>query len=139
MANFDISQKVLLEDEGLWSNDAEDSGGETCWGIARKIDTKWSGWAIVDQYKQKPNFPNNLNNHEIKNLVNTFYKINYWAKIKGDEINNQDIATQIYKSYVNTGSEGIILAQRALSIRESGIMDDATLSALNNEKTQNNA
>lgn len=133
MANFIPADQITEEDEGLYSNDINDSGGETVLGLIRSADHDWIGWPLVDKCKQQPNFPKNLIAAGIHPLAQAYYKKKYWAGIRGDEINNQEEATQIYKSYVNTGSEGIILAQRALGIHESGKMDDATLNALNNK------
>ena len=133
MAKFEIADDITENIEGLYSNDKEDSGGETVLGICRSQDKDWKGWAIVDVWKTKPNFPNNLKDSGIKAVAQQYYKNKYWNAIRGDEIINQDEANQIYKSYVNTGSEGIILAQRALGIHESGKMDDITLNALNNK------
>ena len=133
MAKFEIADEITELLEGLYSNDKEDSGGETVYGIARNIDKDWKGWAIVDMWRTKPNFPNNLKDSGIKAVAQQYYRQKYWNVIRGDEIINQDIANEIYKSYVNTGSQGIKLAQRALGIHESGVMDDITLNALNNK------
>ena len=57
MAEFDISFQKVLSYEGGYVNDPDDPGGETYKGIARKMNSKWDGWVLVDLLKQKPGFP----------------------------------------------------------------------------------
>ncbi len=55
--------------------------------------------------------------------------------MRGDEINHQLEANQIYDMGVNAGiSTGIKLSQRLLNVPETGIMDDQTLLAINQKK-----
>jgi lysozyme family protein len=134
MADFLTAHLLTVGEEGLYSNDSGDSGGETVLGLTRNADGNWDGWKLIDQYKSKPDFPNNLKG--IKSALDTlskpYYKKKYWDKIRGDEIQNQQEANRIYDTYVNTGSMGVILAQRAMGIIETGFMDDHTLNTLNN-------
>lgn len=124
-----------IEAEGLYSNNAEDTGKETVLGLTRVADGNWQGWHIVDDQKKKPNFPDNL--IDVKSvlivLAIPYYKKKYWDAINGDQINNQEEAKRIYDMYVNKGEEAIILAQRSLGIVESGHMDNITLNTLNNQ------
>ncbi|WP_051286703.1 glycoside hydrolase family 108 protein [Megalodesulfovibrio gigas] len=50
-------------------HDPDDTGGQTCWGIARKHHPDWEGWAVVDRHapKQPPRA-------EIEPLVSAFYQ-----------------------------------------------------------------
>ena len=41
---------IVFKAEGFYSNDIDDSGGETLYGIARNKNPKWLGWKIVDEY-----------------------------------------------------------------------------------------
>lgn len=59
------------------------------------------------------------------------YKKQYWDVIRGDEIKNQLVANKLFDTFVNTFKEAIILAQRTLGIKETGVMDNATLLAIN--------
>jgi lysozyme family protein len=134
MADFLIAHKLTVKEEGLYSDDAADSGGETVLGLTRVHDEDWDGWEIVDLQKRKPNFPNNLRAFygELDLRAQRYYRKRYWEPVKGDLINNQDIANRVYDTAVNTGiRQGIILAQRALGIEETGVMDNDTLNALN--------
>lgn len=136
MANFIKAYKRTGNFEGKYSNDPADAGGETWKGIARKANPNWKGWDIVDDYRNKPNFPKSLNGVELlESLVKSLYKIKYWDEIRGDYILLQPVADSLYDSAVNMGpGPAIKLAQRALKIKETGKMDDATLNKLNNKK-----
>src|ERR1700761_5195591 len=104
MADFSIGLQAVLEHEGGYVNDPNDPGGETYKGIARNMNSKWDGWAIIDIQKKQPNFPKNLeNNTELQESIKKFYQINYWDRIKGDDITDNDIATSIFDFAVNAG------------------------------------
>jgi len=135
MADPKIAIKLTRGAEGLWSNDEGDSGGETVLGLTRNTDPDWVGWKFVDERKKLPNYPGNLKEveSELIALADPYYIHKYWEAIRGDEILNQDEANRILDTYVNTGSMGITLAQRALGIAETGHMDDLTLKTLNNQ------
>ena len=47
MANFNQAFKKVMSAEGGYVNDPDDPGGETYKGVARKMNPRWSGWAIV--------------------------------------------------------------------------------------------
>jgi len=133
MADFLLADKRTESFEGAYSNDTGDAGGETIWGIARNEDPEWDGWALVDEYRKRDNFPANLNCENIMELVHSFYQKKYWNPMRGNEITSQDEANSIYDSCVNMGiEEGIKIAQRSAGVEETGVMDDRTLNALNN-------
>lgn len=134
MADFKTSFELTVINEGFYSNDSGDSGGETIWGLTRNTDSDWSGWHFVDQYKANPGYPGNFKaiSNNLKILSEPYYKIKYWLPMRGDEIASQEEASKIYDQFVNFGvSEGITIAQRALGILETGKMDDRTLKYLN--------
>lgn len=115
MANFEIADKLTSINEGGYANDHADRGGETWKGIARKMHPTWEGWSLIDWYKKHPKFPSVLDaSVRLKELRNKFYKTNFWDQIRGDEIEFQEIANQIYDDAVNTGvSSAIKKAQNA--------------------------
>ena len=135
MANFEPAYWKVVKDEGLWSDDAEDSGGETVLGITRVHDADWEGWKLVDAQKKLPDYPENLKNvvDKLHALALPYYKRKYWDVIWGDKINDQEQAYRIVDMQINAGSAGIKLAQRALGITETGKMNQETLDNLNNE------
>lgn len=94
--------KFTLSAEGGFANHIKDSGGMTYSGIARKYNSKWSGWGIIDRilekypdliqpYTTKPRSVKFLDlelraNDELEMLILDFYYENYYKKVCGDKI-----------------------------------------------------
>lgn len=133
MANFDIAYKRTCKFEGGWVNDDADSGKETYKGISRAANPKWTGWAIIDQYKKKSNFPKNLDSDtKLQELVKQCYRNNYWNNVWGDEINHQEVANDLYDTAVNMGvATSIKLVERQFKMKETGKMSKNLLDKLN--------
>ena len=133
MANFEEAYQKTCKFEGGWANNDGDSGKETYKGISRVANPNWSGWAIVDSYKKKSNFPKNLDSDKkLQLLVKECYKINYWNQVWGDRIKNQKVANDIYDTAVNMGvSTSIKLSQRQFGFKETGKMSNQLLNKLN--------
>ena len=134
MANFLPAFKKTIASEGLYSNDKEDTGGETVLGLTRAADADWGGWQLVDSMKKLDGFPSNLKGirDKLEIMAQPYYKKKYWLPVRGDEILDQASAEDIYDMGVNSGpSQGIRLAQRAAGIKETGKMDDDTLKEIN--------
>lgn len=133
MANFDIAYKRTCKFEGGWVNDDADSGKETYKGISRAANPKWAGWAIIDQYKKKGNFPKNLDSDvKLQELVKQCYRNNYWNNVWGDKINHQDVANDLYDTAVNMGvATSIKLVERQFKMKETGKMSKNLLDKLN--------
>ena len=85
MANFDKAIERVLINEGGYVNDPNDAGGETKYGISKRA---YPGVDIK-----------NLTTDEAKAI----YKKDYWDKIKGDNINSDEIAYEIFDTAVNMG------------------------------------
>jgi len=138
MADFQISYKKSLKNEGLYADLPYDNGKETYMGVSRRANPTWRGWNIIDRYKKKDLskeiFVKSLGeDKKLQQLVEDLYKMNYWNVIRGNEIKHQAIADSIFDSAVNMGCvQAIKLSQRSLYMsKATGIMDDATLSKLN--------
>jgi lysozyme family protein len=105
MANFNDAYLITSGNEGKYSNDPNDKGGETYKGIARKRNPNWSGWVIVDRYKSQPNFPKNMYpDTQLEGNVKSFYKIQYWDINKLDEFVSQPLSNEMYDTGVNLGT-----------------------------------
>lgn len=133
MANFEEAYQRTCKFEGGWVNNDGDSGKETYKGISRVANPNWGGWAIVDSYKKKSNFPKNLDSDKkLQALVKECYKTNYWNPVWGDRIKNQKVANDIYDTAVNMGvGTSIKLSQRQFGFKETGKMSNQLLSKLN--------
>ena len=133
MADFTPSFLHTINAEGGYVHDPDDPGGETYKGIARSRNSGWSGWADIDRLKKQKNFPRNLEaDSDLQEKVKALYKSNYWDKVKGDEINDQDIAESIYDFAVNAGPRtSVKLAQIAVQTVADGVIGPKTLEQLN--------
>lgn len=114
MADFDKAVKIILEHEGGLVSDPDDPGGITKYGITAR------------------DFPH----LDIKNLTieqaKAIYRDKYWNKVRGDRINNQDIANQVFDFAVNAGySRATKTIQELLKIKVDGIFGEQTISNIN--------
>lgn len=106
--------KFTLSAEGGFANHINDNGGMTYSGIARKYNSKWTGWAIIDRvlakypelvqpYTTKPRSVKFLDlelraNDELEILILDFYYENYYKKVCGDKIDkvSTDISSILF-------------------------------------------
>lgn len=112
MALFDIAFERTMGIEGAYDNNPDDKGGETCWGIARNYHPRWKGWGRVGAHKASClNDNGNVDEHAlskklssdplIAKAVKSFYKENFWDKVKGDGVSNQFVANELFDTAVN--------------------------------------
>ncbi len=135
MAEFESAFAKTMKAEGGYVNDPQDPGGETYKGIARKMNSKWDGWILVDMAKREGNFPANLDgNSQLQEKIKSFYEVNYWDKIRGDEIINQHIAECIFDFAVNAGPiTSAKLAQTTVGAEPDGTIGQVTLKKINDD------
>ncbi len=134
MAKFEPAFEATISNEGGYVNDPDDPGGETYKGIARASNPKWDGWITIDLLKNKQQaFPKNLeSDEELQKQVKALYESNYWDKISGDKIKDQDIAESIYDFAVNAGPRvSSKLAQLAVGVKPDGVIGPETLRYIN--------
>lgn len=109
MADFMIAFKRTGGWEGFYSNNKNDPGGETLYGISRVTGAHFPEfWKLVDEFKrnQTPSlrFPENMRgNQTLLGMLPPYYEKNYWRPLRLDEIINQGIANQVYDISVNKG------------------------------------
>ncbi len=132
---FDRALSRVLVIEKLYANDPNDTGGETVWGIARKHWPKWEGWALVDAWRKKPNFPENMRSDpKLTAAMRAFYRAEFWISNRCDELPAL-VADKIFEIGVNTGTRpGAELLQVALTslghpVRIDGAIGPATVAA----------
>jgi len=140
MANFEEAYEKTSVFEGGYSNDEDDAGGETYRGIARNFWKKWEGWVIIDTYKKSSGFPKKWSgitkiltkDERLNQLVEEFYKKNFWDEVRGDDITDQRVANNIYDFAVNSGvGRASRYAQRIVGTVEDGDIGQKTVSAIN--------
>lgn len=141
--NFDQIFKRTIAYEGGYVDDPEDRGGETYKGISRKNHADWRGWAMIDQARNYPDFPERLDDIiGLNEAVLEFYSQNYWSKLRCQDMGSMQVAQEVFDTAVNMGKSraGKFLQQtinafnRAgrdySNISEDGIIGPATIAAL---------
>lgn len=114
MATFSKAITKVLKHEGGYMNDSFDYGGETNFGISKRA------------------YPN----LDIKNLTiedaKAIYKRDYWDKIKGDQIECEELALNIFDMAVNAGvGTAVKLVQIVCKVGVDGVFGSKTLAAVN--------
>lgn len=123
MSEFLPIYEAMIRNEGGYKlhNVAGDRGGLTYAGIARNRWPKWVGWKFLDSGSNPPT-----------ELVRDFYRVNFWAAVRGDEIADQRIARSLFDFAVNAGAvTAIKLAQIVAGTTPDGKLGPKTLAALN--------
>jgi len=89
--NFDKAMEFILKWEGWHSDDPDDAGGKTVWGITER------------DYPEE--FPAlwNMGKEESKEYVKKFYKKDYWDKVGGDGL-SKSVDIIIFDTAVNMGT-----------------------------------
>jgi hypothetical protein len=111
--------------------------GYTFMGIYEGAHPSWSGWELVyrtlDLYKNLDKASYECyQNVFLTDLVKEFYKVNFWDKLRLDEIRNDRIANLIFKFAVNVGiKRAVRYAQMIANVRLDGIIGANTINALN--------
>ncbi len=133
MADFNQAFLLVIANEGGYVNDPDDPGGETYKGVARKIFSKWDGWIKIDLLKRQSGFPGNLDKDvELQQDIEDFYRVNFWNKVKGDDITNQKVAESIFDFGVNAGvGTSASLAQLVVEAETDGVIGQESISKIN--------
>ena len=142
--DFQISFAKAIQAEGFLSNNKADHGGFTYKGISRTKHPAWSGWKIIDSTPLallRRGAGGEVD--KLNQLVEEFYRSEFWNKIQGDLLPTQLIADELFDSSINLGvpvvseflQKTINLLNRNGSlypdIKVDGIISSKTLAALN--------
>ncbi len=95
MADFKKAHEFVAKWEGFYSNDPDDSGGETIYGISRVHHPNWEGWILVDEGKK--------DSIALKEMAEKLYRLRYWGPLNLEQVSNQRLATVVYQAGVNCG------------------------------------
>jgi lysozyme family protein len=134
MADLQVALERTLEHEGTYSVDPNDSGGETWRGISRKNHPDWIGWIAIDHFKaSNPKWLDEAKQDEtLAAQVASFYRKEFWDKIKGDEIQSQDAANHIFDFAVNAGPTTCVkIVQRIVGSNPDGVVGPQTILNIN--------
>ncbi len=129
MADFSKAFPLVAKQESPNLTDIlGDMGGLTYYGITYKNFHNWAGWQVIKDRGLK----NGETLPEIDNLVATFYKENFWDRLQGDNIINQETANGLFCSAINQGLHAAICeSQSALEMPQTGNIDNVFINNLN--------
>jgi lysozyme family protein len=113
--NFDRAFDLLLGHEGGYSRHPDDPGGETMWGITRRV-------ALQEGY-----------GGDMRLLPRDFakgiYRRKYWDAVKADSL-PEAVRFALFDAAVNSGvKQAVMWLQRAVDVADDGILGPMTLQA----------
>ena len=124
------------EDNVLEKNATED--GWTFTGVYQGAHPNLDLWKIIRQKMQQYNGDMKLvgsmmyNNALVREMVQAFYKKEFWDKARLDEVYSQQVANEIFIAGVNMGmKKAIMMAQRLVGVTADGVVGPKTLKAIN--------
>ncbi|GLS05003.1 hypothetical protein GCM10007860_21530 [Chitiniphilus shinanonensis] len=113
---FDQAFDRLIGHEGGYVNNPKDPGGETNWGVTKRV-------AVENGYTGPMKA---LSREQAKRI----YKTAYWDKAKCERLPGA-IAFQLFDAAVNHGiSNGTRFLQRAVGVADDGIIGSKTMDAI---------
>lgn len=142
MATFDKAIATILKNEGYLSDNKNDPGGRTKYGIsfrllAKAADLDGDGWQDGDINRDGIVNRQDTDDMSIED-AKRLYKNHFWLPNMYDKIQDQSIATKCLDMAVNFGGRwGNRIAQRAvraaigIELVEDGIMGNKTIHAIN--------
>ena len=122
MDRFEKIFDYLLKVEGGYTNDKNDKGGETTWGITKEEARKYG---YKEHMRDMP-----------LSIARDIYNKKYYHKNGLDTLKSDKIALSVCDFIVNSGAWGAKKAQAALNelgfdLKVDGILGEKSLSALN--------
>lgn len=124
------------EDNVLEQNATEN--GWTFMGVYQGAFPNLDLWKTVRQKVQQANGDMKLagsmlyNSVAVRELVDDFYKKEFWDKARLDEVVSQQIANEIFVAGVNMGmKKAVMLAQKLVGVPADGLAGPKTLAAIN--------
>ena len=99
MADFLYAQKFVEQWEGFHSNDPDDPGGETLYGITRRDFPNWEGWKLWDRDKKA--------SPELKSLSREFYRQRFWHALQLHQFPAKRLAAIVYQAAISCGERRV--------------------------------
>lgn len=127
MADFEKAIAKVLSHEGGYVWAEHDSGGETNFGITDKLDGLIDRMADVDGDGDGDVLIFNLSKDQAKQI----YKREFWNKMQGDLINDQQVANIVFDAFVNSGKVALKQLQQVIGVDADGSIGPKTLNTLN--------
>lgn len=116
MANFDILFNRLMKHEGGYINHPSDPGGETMWGVTKRVAQAHGYYGLM---RRLP-----------KSLAKEITEKSYYKAVKGDQLDRL-IAWQLTDAAYNHGNrQAVKFLQRAVGASADGLIGPRTLAAV---------
>lgn len=116
MANFDILFNRLMEHEGGYINHPSDPGGETMWGVTKRVA---QAHGYFGDMRKLP-----------KSTAKAITEKSYYKAVKGDQLDRL-IAWQLTDAAYNHGNrQAVKFLQRAVGVTADGLIGPRTLAAV---------
>jgi lysozyme family protein len=113
--NFDEAFDALLGHEGGYANHPSDPGGETMWGVTRRVASQ-EGY--VGDMRMLP-----------RETAKAIYRKRYWDAVRADSMPDA-LKFSLFDAAVNSGvSQAVKWLQRAMDVGDDGILGPLTLDA----------
>lgn len=132
---FKDTLALVLKWEGVYDNDPDDDGGETCFGITRVFEGSWYGWSIVDGLRAA-GIATALwsKNEPLMDAVTVYYQA-VFTRLGLDDCPSEKLDACIMGGYVNQGPRVIKWLQEAVAdlnvpVKVDGLSGAATTAAL---------
>ena len=125
MAEFEKFIEPLVEKEGGYRlvEVPGDRGGRTFAGISERSNPDWRGWTLIDDGASPA---------ALVDAVQEQYRSDYWAPLKAEEIESDEIVEAMFSCAVLAGPRTAVkLAQACLGETPTGTMGPDTLETLN--------
>src|SRR6478609_3873494 len=113
MADFNEAIDIVLEHEGGYVDHPSDPGGATNRGITFNLFKQYAAELGVPATKDSLKALTEIQAQSI-------YKKEFWDKMSGDKIKDQQLATQVFDFYVNAGKRAIEILQREAGVDIDG-------------------
>lgn len=115
--------KVILKNEGGYSNHPNDPGGCTYKGITQRV---------YDNYRIRKGLPTQSVTLMTDEELYDIYFLDYWEPMKLDGIEEDGLVLQLFDFGVNAGiNTSIRLIQRIVGVEDDGKMGPITKKAIN--------
>lgn len=124
MADFEKAIPGVLKWEGKWVDDPADLGGATNMGIIFKVFKLYASEIGLPPTKEALK---TLTEEQAKII----YKRQFWDKMRGDEINDQQVANIIFDGFVNAGTSTLKIAQKEAATEADGVFGPHTIARIN--------
>jgi lysozyme family protein len=113
--DFDRAFDILLGHEGSYSNHPSDPGGETMWGVTRRV-------ALLEGYTGDMHILP-------REFAKSIYRKKYWDAVQADSL-PLTCRYAVFDAAVNSGpTKAIRWLQRAVDVVDDGVLGPVTLKA----------